>query len=333
MPIVAAVARVSTAATAILGYNQAGVARRAPRAAWSASLWVGHVGWLYRDFCGVDNMRKIKVTRRAPVWLDAQAPLGEWYASGLGQSILDEIESALGKRLGDVFGYQGLQIGNPAPDRSLLRAAGLQRLLTLGAPGPARAGADIATDVTALPIASDSVKAVLFFHTLDFCAHPHHALREADRVLTDDGHLLIVGFNPLSAFGLRHLATGWRGREPWNAQFWSRRRVADWLSVLDYRVLGSDPLFVRPPIDSERVLRRLQRVERWSPLVGALGGLYVIQARKQSVPMSLLRRPWLRAPTGPRARAVTGGFANVGAAGRRAAGVVKLESVRECDRE
>jgi SAM-dependent methyltransferase len=291
-------------------------------------LWVGHPSWLCRDFCGLDNMRKITVKRRAPIWLDAQAPLGEWYASRLGQSILDELENALGKRLGDVFGYQGLQIGNPAPDRALLRGAGLQRLLTLGAPGVAGAGADIATDVTALPIASDSVKAVLFFHTLDFCAHPHHALREADRVLTDDGHLLIVGFNPFSTFGLRHLATGWRAREPWNGQFWSRRRVADWLSVLDYRVLGSDPLFARPPIDSERLLRRLQRVERWSPVVGAVGGLYLIQARKQSVPMSLLRRPWLRASTGPRVRAATGGFANVGSAGRSASDVVKLDNFR-----
>lgn len=271
-------------------------------------------------------MRQIKVTRRDPVWLDAQAPLAEWYATRLGQSILEGLESHLARQLGDVFGYQGLQIGNPVPYKSLLAGAGLQRLLVVDAPSRASLGVDIAADVTALPVASDSAKAVLFFHTLDFCSEPHQALREADRVLTDDGHLLIVGFNPASAFGLRHLATGWRHKTPWNGQFWSRGRVAEWLSVLDYRVLGSTPMFVRPPIDSVRLLRRLERMEQWSPLVGALGGLYVIQARKQTVPMTLSRRQWLAPRPGARVGATAGSFAGV--AGRRAAGVVNIDSFR-----
>ena len=94
--------------------------------------------------------------------------------------------------------------------------------------------ADIHADVTALPIAGGSMKAVLFFHTLDFCSDPHRALREADRVLTDDGQLIIVGFNPWSAFGARHALSAWRRREPWNGRFYSRGRVGEWLSVLDY---------------------------------------------------------------------------------------------------
>ena len=272
--------------------------------------------------------------RRAPVWLDAQAPLRQWYASPLGESILSQLEPALTSRLGDVFGYQGLQIGNLAADRNLLDGAGLHRRLLLDAPDDARAprpvaedppasrarddasvpvdpaasasarggegaAVDIAADVLSLPIASGSMKAVLFFHTLDFCAQPHRALREADRVLTDDGQLIVVGFNPFSAFGLRHFASGWRRREPWNGRFWSRGRVAEWLSVLDYRVLDSDATFIRPPINSERLLRRLNGLERLQPWLGGIGGLYVVRARKQTVPMTLVRRPhWRRQRAG-----------------------------------
>ncbi len=280
------------------------------------------------DRSGIDDMQKIKVVRRAPVWLDSQAPLAEWYSTRLGQSILDDLEAVLAARLDGVFGYQGLQIGNPAPERTLLAPAGLQRLLSIDTPARAVGHADIAADVTALPVATDSVKAVLFFHTLDFCEHPHQALREADRVLTEDGHLLIVGFNPLSTFGLRHLLTGWRGRAPWNARFWSRGRVGEWLSVLDYRVLSSEPFFIRPPVQSERLLRRLRPIENVSPLASTLGGLYVIQARKQTVPLSMSRKQWLGARSGRVGRA-TGGFA--GATGRRVAGVVKLDSARRRD--
>ena len=65
--------------------------------------------------------------------------------------------------------------------------------------------------------------------------------------------------------------------------------------MLDYRVLGGEPLFVRPPVNAERLLRRLAPLERMRPWAGGASGLYVIRARKQTVPMTLIRRPWLRA--------------------------------------
>jgi len=221
----------------------------------------------------------------APIWLEAQAPLAQWYATSLGQSIAQRLETELGDRLGDVFGYQGLQIGNLVPDLHLLAGAGLQRHLVLDAPG---AAADIHGDVLDLPIASGTMKAVAFFHTLDFCDHPHQALREANRVLTDDGQLIIIGFNPYSAFGARHALTAWRRREPWNGRFYARHRVSDWLSVLDYRVLDSTAMFMRPPINSQRVLRRLERMEGLNRWLSAVGGIYIMRARKQTIPMSML---------------------------------------------
>ena len=258
--------------------------------------------------------------RPSPVWLDAQRPLARWYATGLGESILDQLEGALAGRLGDVFGYQGLQVGNLARGRHLLASAGLQRRVMLDAPGsaPENESADIHADVTALPVASGSMKAVVFFHTLDFCAHPHQALREADRVLTDDGQLVIVGFNPYSAFGARHLLSGWRRREPWNGRFYARGRVADWLSVLDYRVLDSQAMFIRPPVNSERVLRRLGRLERLEPWLGGLGGLYIVRARKQTIPMTPARRQW---------RTRRAGIAAAGLARSRGEGVSNVARV------
>ncbi len=232
-------------------------------------------------------MKGIRTVRQSPVWLDAQAPLAQWYASGLGQSIAKRLEVEVSSRLGDVFGYQGLQVGNLVPGLHLLAGAGLQRHLMLDAPGNV---ADIQADVLSLPIASDTMKAVAFFHTLDFCDNPHQALREADRVLTEDGQLIIIGFNPYSAFGARHALTAWRRSEPWNGRFYARHRVSDWLSVLDYRVLDSAAMFIRPPINSERVLRSLQRMEGLQRWLGGLGGLYIMRARKQTVPMTMMRQ-------------------------------------------
>ncbi len=233
----------------------------------------------------------INLTRRKPIWIDSQRPLTQWYSSALGQSILDRLEVQLEGSLSEVFGYQGLQIGNMAPDRDLFKSSGLHRRIILDAPG---SQADIHADVLQLPVASDTMKLVMFFNTLDFCDQPHQALREADRVLADDGQLLIIGFNPLSAFGARHALTGWRGKAPWNGRFYSRIRVTDWLSVLNYRVQSSDALFIRPPINSKRLLRRTRHLERVEPWLGGLGGLYVLLARKQTLPLTPSKRQWRR---------------------------------------
>ena len=85
------------------------------------------------------------------------------------------------------------------------------------------------------------------------------------------------------------LLTGWRGQEPWNGRFYSRMRLSDWVSVLDYRVLHSEALFIRPPLNSPRLLAKLRSLERLQPWLGGIGGLYVLQARKQTIPLTVMR--------------------------------------------
>ena len=265
-------------------------------------------------------MKSIRTVRQGPVWLDAQAPLAQWYSTSLGQSIAERLEAELATLLGDVFGYQGLQVGNLVPDLHLLKGAGLQRHLMLDAPGNE---ADIHGDVLSLPVASDTMKAVAFFHTLDFCDDAHQALREADRVLTDDGQLIIVGFNPYSMFGARHALTAWRKREPWNGRFYARHRVSDWLSVLNYRVMDSNAMFIRPPINSERVLRRLHKLEGMQRWMSAMGGVYIMRARKQTIPMTMMRQ-WRR----PRSRIAASSLARTreDTSGQPSATVARIDS-------
>jgi len=251
-------------------------------------------------------------TQAAPVWIESQVRLHQWYSSGLGQSILGEIDRHLDSILPGIFGYQGLQIGTLTPQHNLLDKAGIHRRICLDSGSCA---ADITADVLNLPIASDVMKLVVLPHTLDFCHQPHQALREADRVLTDDGQIVLIGFNPFSLFGARHGLFGWRGNSPWNGQFFSRRRITEWLSVLDYRVLDSSCLYIRPPLNSVKLQRKLSGLEKLQPWIGAIGGLYVLHARKQTLPMTMARRQWRRQRS---ALAVGGLAANQHTGARRA---------------
>lgn len=264
--------------------------------------------------------------RKMPVWVDSQPSLREWYASDLGQSILILLEEHLETILPAVFGYQGLQLGTLGSSASLLDKAGLHRPLVLESPKTSLTTdspptAHLSADVLNLPIASDVMKIVLLPHTLDFCSDPYQALREADRVLTGDGHMVIIGFSPYSLFGMRRLLQ-WRSNEPWNGRFYSRHRVVDWLSVLNYRVHHSQAFYLRPPLQSGKLLGRLRLLEKNQRWLGLLGAVYLLHAKKQTLPLTPSKRVWLPKRAGIRA----GSFARTHEPGAASTSVAPVTS-------
>ena len=56
-----------------------------------------------------------------------------------------------------------------------------------------------------LPFASDALDVVLLPHTLERVAEPEQVLREAERVLRGEGHVLVLGFHPWGPWGLARL--------------------------------------------------------------------------------------------------------------------------------
>ncbi|MEM7206860.1 MAG: methyltransferase domain-containing protein [Pseudomonadota bacterium] len=217
-------------------------------------------------------------------WNCTLPQLAEWYASFLGRSMLEQTNVHLAGMLQPVFGYQGLQVGLLHDGDSMLENAGLLRRFTLGA-DMSGAQIDASTSALELPIASDTLSLLALPHTLEFCTDPHQVLREADRVLARDGYLLLLGFNPLSTWGAAHAVRRWNPSVPWSGQFYTNTRVQDWLSLLNFKVVSSKKFFLRPPIHHEKVLRKLEFVEKCQPWLSVLGGAYLILARKQVRPL------------------------------------------------
>ncbi len=242
-----------------------------------------------------------KFSKTSPQWGAAQPDLRTWYETPLGEAVLDTVAAKFDDILPGIFGYQGVQVGQIAPGRELLASAGLHRRLVIDS-FARESNSHISADVEHLPISSDCVNLVFYPHALEFCESPHAALREADRILTADGHLLVMGFNPYSAFGVR----GMFGRSvPWSGRNYGRARVQDWLSVLGFRIVATETVFLRPPVNRVGLLRKTRHLEKMQKLLGFAGGVYLIHARKQSIPMTLSRQQWLK----PRGRLVTGAFA------------------------
>jgi len=216
---------------------------------------------------------------------DRQA-LNHWLASTRGKRMLALEQQELARVLPNLFGRHILQIGNWGAGEGLLASADMLHRAVLGTLGDDATKA--LTLPESLPILGKSVDAVLLPHTLEFSPSPHNLLREVDRILTDRGRLLILGFNPWSLWGLRRsLGIGARAFPP-GARFYGTGRLGDWLELLGFEVSQ---------------LRRFGAGFPWNEphtagagftLTGVLRPLtegYLIVAKKRVVPMSLVTRP------------------------------------------
>ena len=98
--------------------------------------------------------------------------------------------------------------------------------------------ARVRAELNALPFAKRSVDIAVLSHVLEHAKDPHQVLREADRCLAFDGYLVVTAYNPTALATLTGAWPKYMNRAPWNGRYFTRRRVEDWLALLNYEVLA-----------------------------------------------------------------------------------------------
>jgi SAM-dependent methyltransferase len=230
-----------------------------------------------------------------------------WLETGTGKVLLREESRQVAGAFENIFGDQFLQIGawgDPAMFRQFARTR--RYAVVASRPGP---GVDFVSAPEDLAVATDSIDAVFLPHILESTDDPHAVLREVDRVLRPDGHVVVAGFNAWGWWGVRHYLSG--RRFPAGVQrLVSEYRLRDWLHLLDY--------FVEPPrfhCLTPPVLRRTSsadageagvgappgpdawrdlppRSRRWSPFASC----YLLVARKEVFTVTPVRPAFRRRP-------------------------------------
>ena len=134
----------------------------------------------------------------------------------------------------------------------------------------------------ALPIATESLSAVILPHVLEFSGDPHQVLREVTRVLAEDGEVLIYGFSPWSFLNLsRRIKPG---------RYLSQHKITERQGLLGYEVL---------------VEKRLPLLT-WSWRRSRLNtGAYLLVAKRRVTPLNPVRQLWKR-----KTAMATGGLMN-----------------------
>jgi SAM-dependent methyltransferase len=231
--------------------------------------------------------------------------LQDWFAAPRGTALLQSESALLRESLEDCFGWEMLQLGAWGSSRSLLAHARTRSQTLIAGHGENQV--DLKARLTQLPIQSDSVDAVLLPHTLEFEVDPYALLREVDRVLAGDGKLLVLGFVPLSPWGLRAMASR-QGYPPGLRRLLSEGRLRDWLRLLGYDVLDVRRYLYELPWGEPREPSLRVRRGWFYPLPA---GGFLLKARKRLHALTPLR-PMLR----ERRRAVLGGLVEPSSANR-----------------
>ena len=201
----------------------------------------------------------------------------------------------------DIFGFNAVQLGvfevdalrNNRMPFQFYADEGHSQLQAI--PDTTSPRCRVVTYIEELPFESQSLDLVVLPHALEFADDPHQVLREVERVLIPEGHLVVTGFNPASLWGLRQMV----GRAtatpflPQAGQFLAVPRLKDWLKLLSFDVARGHFGCYRPPCRSTKWMDRFGFLEkagdRWWPICGAV---YMMSAVKRVRGMRLIGPKW-----------------------------------------
>lgn len=219
-----------------------------------------------------------------------------WYATPLGNRLANEEKQLLEQVLPDLFGYYLLQCGCPEIKTenqagNWLNSSRVSVRFCLDF--NINQGVNCQSNLAHLPIKADSLDIVILPHVLDYSAEPHQVLREAERVLIAEGHVVILGFNPWSIWNVFRWFLFWTKQAPWNAQYLSAHRVMDWLALLGFDVVKHKGYFYQLPIQNERITKKLGIFEKIAQrFLVKFGAGYVLVARKRVETLTPIRPRW-----------------------------------------
>ena len=213
----------------------------------------------------------------------------DWYQTEAGELISRAIEQHVWKITSCIFGYNAIQIGDTFANRELLKNCTIREQIVLDR----SSAANIMSSPAALPVVNDSIDLFVLSHTLDFTEKPHQILREVERCLLPEGYVIVIGFNPYSFYGLWRAFLKRKNIAPWNANFYSVRRIRDWSSLLGFDETELHFTGHVPPFKRIQKWKKIQSLNSMlQNQIAHLGGVYIFVARKRVARLTPLKPAW-----------------------------------------
>jgi len=240
-----------------------------------------------------ESSKQSKQLEKYRASIEARHALRKWYQSPLGKALAEQECRVLSDVVPNVFGYHLLQVSNHMDSSYLDDCLIRHKLIVDMDDENSSVLLNMRSDASKLAITSDSVDAVILQHTLDVDMAPHLVLREMERILVPEGKIVVLGFNPWSSWGMRHVTNLWHGRTPWKLRFISPSRIKDWLVLLGFEIENVETFFFRLPLTSPFIVRKSSFLDKLGGKAWpAFGAVYVMVAKKQVSTLTPIRPRW-----------------------------------------
>lgn len=231
-----------------------------------------------------------------------QSEINAWFETNLGQRLLEAETTALNPLLSSLFGYYLVQIGDVGNGCLLTSSRIVHGCVVTHNPQTEiiKPYSQIYAKLGALPLANECIDVILLPHVLEFESQPYAILKEIARVLIPGGHLIIIGFNLLSLWGVRR----WFSRRcrilPWCGNFLSLLQLKEWFAVFDFNLETYSTCFFLPAVNQHKILNYMSFLDKLGSRVAwDFGAVFIVVARKQVAPLTPLKLKWHSTESSP----------------------------------
>lgn len=220
--------------------------------------------------------------------------LNRWFETKLGQHVLQTETQVMHTLLPPHFGYHLVQLGSVGQGCLINNSRIMHRcIVSQSLMHPQTGFSYVQAALDNLPFAEESIDLIVLPHILEFEADPHRILHHVTRSLIPDGHVIIIGFNPFSVWGIWRKLFAQKYSAPWSGQFLSSVRINDWLKLLGLEPIQQHSFFFSLPFHHPQSSRYTPLLERIGKrCAGRFGAVYIIVAQKRTLPLTLITPKW-----------------------------------------
>lgn len=218
-----------------------------------------------------------------------------WFEKPVGKRFLEMECQKINAIIPTLFGYDAVLIGEPNFSVCMQNSTIKHQYIVNDdlALIPKDTEGFIHSRLDRLPIGSSLIDVVYLAHSLEFSANPHEVLREAQRILRADGHLLVSMFNPFSFWGAWRDIAKYGKNILWKSNFMSIVKLKDWLALLGFDIIRVNYFAFNLPLNKTNYSHNLSMLERYGQKYELpFGSAYIIEASKRVIPLTPVTSTW-----------------------------------------
>lgn len=216
-----------------------------------------------------------------------------WSRTDLGRYIIDQESEQINQIINRVPGIRILQLGALRGAKWLNLNRNFQSFV-LDIPDRCGSDCNVYGNFESLPFSTESMDVVILRHTLEATKNPQEVLHEAERILSPDGYLVILGFNPYSLIGVLRFAEKYSETGEWKGSSLSIGRIKDWFAVLGLDLIEEKRVKLSRKVIKDECGKKFKFLGALADYsLSVQSGVYILMGRKRIIPLSLQKTSWI----------------------------------------